>query len=327
MGMAAGHLTGGALDAGQASPMVSRLLAGRTLRRIRERRGLSREDAGQAIGIPGPEIIRLEEGRSGFMMRDVVGLCALYGVGDQTERVMLLELARWGNSPEWWHPYRDVIPPWFEQYLGLEQAASVIRCYEAQFIPGLLQIPGYARAVFALGHRNAPQREIERRLELRMRRQDILHRPEPAHLWAVIDEAALRRPIGGAQVMRAQLRHLIAASDMPHVTIQVVPFRLGGHPAIGGPVTVLRLPERQLPDMAYLEQLTSARYYCDQPSEPEYYRHTLDLLAIQAGRAGHPGAILSQILNGTEYRHAAPPPAPRPPREERQGASPRSPHH
>lgn len=175
--MAAGHLTGGSLDAGQASPMVSRLLAGRTLRRIRERRGLSREDAGQAIGIPGPEIIRLEEGRSGFMMRDVVGLCALYGVGDQTERVMLLELARWGNSPEWWHPYRDVIPPWFEQYLGLEQAASVIRCYEAQFIPGLLQIPGYARAVFALGHRNAPQREIERRLELRMRRQDILHRP------------------------------------------------------------------------------------------------------------------------------------------------------
>src|SRR6266851_1853334 len=285
---AAGNLRGGALDAGQASPMVSRLLAGRTLRRIRERRGLSHDEAGQAIGIPGTEITRLEQGRSGFMMRDVAGLCALYRVSDQTERVMLLELARRGNSPEWWHPYRDVIPPWFEQYLGLEQAASIIRCYEVQFIPGLLQTPDYARAVFALGRRNAPQREIERRLELRMRRQDVLHRREPPHLWAVIDEAALRRPIGGAQVMRAQLRHLIAA-DMPHVTIQVVPFRLGGHPAVGGPVTVLRLPERQLPDVAYLEQLTSARYYCDQPSEPEYYRHTLDLLAIQAAEAGHPG--------------------------------------
>ena len=251
MGTAAGSLRGGAVDAGQASPMVSRLLAGLTLRRLREGQGLSCEAAGQAIGVPAPEISRLEQGRAGFRMRDLVGLCTLYGVTDQIERVTLLGLARRANSPEWWHVYRDVIPPWFERYLGLEQAASVIRSYEVQFIPGLLQTREYARAVLALGHRNAPQRDFERRVELRMRRQDVLHRPRPVHL--------------------------------------------GGHPAAGGPVTVLRLPERQLPDVAYLEQLTSARY-CDQPAEPEYYRHTMDRLAIQAATAGHPGAILSGIL-------------------------------
>jgi transcriptional regulator with XRE-family HTH domain len=298
MGTAAGNRGHGILDAGQASPMVSRLLTGLALRRLREDRGLSHEQAGQAIGVPGPEISHLEEGRAGFRMRDVVGLCALYGVSDQTDRVTLLGLARRANIPEWWHPYRDVIPPWFERYLGLEQAASVIRSFEVQFIPGLLQTPEYAQAVLALGFPSAPRHDIGRRAELRMRRQDILHRKQPARLWAVIDEAALRRPVGGGRVLRAQLRHLIAVSDMPHVTIQVAPFRLGGHPAGGGPFTVLRLPGEQLPDVAYLEQLTSARYY-DHRAEPDYFRHIMDRLAIQAGPAGHSGAILSQILSGT----------------------------
>jgi hypothetical protein len=298
MGTAAGNPGHGALEAGQASPMVSRLLAGLTLRRLREGAGLSHEQAGQAIGVPGPQIDRLEAGQADFRMRDVVDLCALYRVSDQADRVTLLGLARRGNSAEWWHPYRDVIPPWFERYLGLEQAASVIRSFEAQFIPGLLQTRPYARALLALGFPSAPPHIIERRTDLRMRRQDILRRRLPTRLWAVIDEAALRRPIGGGAVMRAQLRHLIEASDMPHVTIQVAPFSLGGHPAAGVPFTVLRLPGPQTPDVAYLEQLTSARYY-EQHAEPEYYRHAMDRLAIQAEPAEHPGTILSQILSST----------------------------
>ncbi len=296
--MAGDWADGSGLEAGQASPMVSRMVMGMRLRRLRETRGLSYEDAGQAIRAPGSEIGRMELGRTGVRVRDVADLCTLYGVTDQIERTTLLGLARRANSPEWWHPYRDLVPGWFEGYLGLEQAASLIRSYEVQFIPGLLQTPDYARAVITLGHGDAPQREIERRVELRMRRRDALHRLSPARLWAVIDEAALRRPMGSRATMRAQLRHLISACDMPNVTIWVLPFRLGGHPAAGGPITVLRLPDRQLPDVVYLEQLASA-LYCDRPGERDYYRHVMDRLVIQAGSAGPAPAILSQILSDT----------------------------
>jgi hypothetical protein len=231
-------------------------------------------------------------------------LCDLYGVSDQIERATLLGLARRASSPEWWHPYRDLIPPWFTRYLSLEQAASVIRGYAAQVIPGLLQTPGYARAVITVGHggimRNggAAGEQAERQVELRMRRQDVLRRPQPVHVWMVLDEAALRRPIGGRAVMRVQLRHLISVCDLAHVTIGVLPFRLGGHPASGGPVTVLRLPDQQLPDVVYLEQLASGLYF-DEPGEGTFYRHVMNRLVLLAESAGPAQAVLAQILRET----------------------------
>jgi transcriptional regulator with XRE-family HTH domain len=275
--------------------MVSRLIVGMALRRLREASGFSREDAGQAIRAPVSKISRLEVGGTVARLREVAGLCAFYGVTDQAELAMLLGLARRASNTEWWHPYRDVIPAWFERYLGLEQAASVIRSYEVQFIPGLLQTADYARAVIVLAHGDTPGREVDRRVELRMRRQHVLSRARPPHLWVLIDEAALRRPVGGRVTMRAQLRYLLSACDIPHVTIQMVPFSLGGHPAGGGPIAALRLPDRQLPDAVYLEQLTSAQYP-GSPAEVEHHRHILDRLAVQARLAGSTPAILSGIL-------------------------------
>lgn len=286
---------GPAPDDQRIGPTATRLVLGALLRRLREAKGITREEAGEAIRASQSKISRLELGRTGFKLRDVVDLYTLYGVTDQAERATLLSLAREANTPAWWNEYGDVIPGWFEAYLGLEQAAHVIRTYEVQFIPGLLQTPGYAHAVIKLGHGHSSAREIERRLELRMRRQEILRRRHPPHLWVVIDEAALRRPIGGAAVMFAQLQRLIDLCDLPRVKIQLIPFRAAGHAAAGGPITLLRMPQPDLPDVVYLEQLTSA-IYPDRPDDVDYYRDIMNRLATQAEPPGETPGILREIL-------------------------------
>jgi transcriptional regulator with XRE-family HTH domain len=288
----------GVLDLRQAGPTVLRMLVGTQLRQRREARRVSRADAGEAIRCSHSKISRLELGRTGFKARDVADLLTLYGVEDEAERSSLLELARRANEPSWWHPYADVVPGWFESYLGIEQAASAIRGYEVQVIPGLLQTQGYADAVIRLAHGDAPELEIERRIDLRMRRQRILSRPEPVALWVVIDEAALRRPIGGAVTMRAQLTHLIEVAERPNVSVQVLPFAAGGHPAAGGPVTILRLPQGELSDVVYLEQLTSA-HYPDKEAEIEHYRHIMNEVSIQAARPDMTPTILRRIREET----------------------------
>jgi len=276
-------------------PTATRMVLGILLRRLRESRNISLERAGEAIRASQSKISRLELGRTGFRLRDVVDLYELYGVTDRAERATLLGLARQANTPGWWHVYSDVVPHWFEAYLGLEQAAGVIRTYEVQFIPGLLQTAEYARAVIRLGHHHCPEPEVERRVALRVHRQEILRRPRPPHLWVVIDEAALRRPIGGAAVMFAQLQHLIDLSELPHVTIQLMPFQAAGHAAAGGPIALLRLPEPELPDMVYLEQLTSA-LYPERRGDVDYYRDIMNRLATQAERPAATPGILRRIL-------------------------------
>ncbi|GLY78452.1 helix-turn-helix domain-containing protein [Actinoallomurus iriomotensis] len=289
--------TGAQLDEADRphGPTATRMVLGSLLRRLRESRGISRERAGEAIRASQSKISRLELGRTGFKLRDVADLCALYEVTDEAERATLLDLTRQANTPGWWHEYADVTPPWFEPYLGLEQAASVIRAYEVQFVPGLLQTPDYARAVIRLGHEDALRAETERRLALRMRRQEILRRPHPPYLWTVIDEAALRRPIGGREVMAAQLRHLIDMCEPAHVTIQLMPFRSAGHAAAGGPVTLLRMPEHQLPDVVYLEQLTSA-LYPDRREDVDRYLDVLNRLVTQAEPPDATPRLLREIL-------------------------------
>lgn len=274
-------------------PAVPRLVLGERLRKLREANFLSRGDAGEALKTSDVVIAELERGRRGFPQRDVRDLLTIYNVTDETERATLLELAAQTTLPGWWQAYQDVVPDWFHTYLGLEQAAGVIRSYEVQFVPGLLQTREYARAVIALGHPDAPQEEILRRLELRMERQRFLHSSRPPHVWAVIDEAALRRPVGGPGTMRGQLEHLIALCDLPHVTVHVMPFEAGGHAAAGGPVTVLRLPERELPDVVYLEQLIGATYPAE-AEEVEHYRKVIDRLVTEA----LPGSRTRSLLLG-----------------------------
>jgi len=270
----------GVVDYGQASPTVVRMLLGARLRRLRQAAGVTRDSAGSAIRASGSKISRLELGRTGFKQRDVSELLTLYGVGDDAERAVLLSLARQANTAGWWQSYSEVLPAWFVPYLGLEQAASLIRSYDVQFIPGLLQTPDYAQAVARLAD-GVSEADAEQLVALRMRRQQVLHRDRAPHLWVVIDETALRRPIGGRAVMLAQVDHLIRMSRRGNVTVQVMPFSAGGHAGVGGPMVLLRFPEGLLPDLVYQEQLDSA-VYLNKPADTVPNWDILNSLATEA---------------------------------------------
>jgi transcriptional regulator with XRE-family HTH domain len=272
-----------------------RILLGSQLRRLREHRGITREDAGYAIRASGSKISRMELGRVSFKERDVTDLLSLYGVEDPAERDALVDLARQANSPGWWHKYGDVLPDWFQVYVGLEEAASLIRSYELQFVPGLLQTADYARAVVRLGQRAADQAEIEHRLNLRLDRQQVLTKPNAPRLWAIVDEAVLRRPIGGPDVMRGQLERLIEAAEQPNVTLQVMPFEFGGHAAESGSFTIMRFPEFDLPDVVYLEQLTSA-LYLDKREDAERYTEVMELLSVESAPPERTAEILTRLV-------------------------------
>jgi transcriptional regulator with XRE-family HTH domain len=283
-----------------AAPMAARMWLGTQLRRLREEAGISREDAAAAVRSSASKISRIELGRTAIKTRDLTDLLALYGVSDEAEREGMLALSRHGSAPGWWACYGDAVPAWVKPYLGLEQAARLIRSYDVQFVSGLLQTPDYARAVFGLrggfsgsaGSDGSAGERAERQLAVRMRRQEILHRADPPHLWAVIDEAALRRPVGGTAVMRAQIEHLLEMNQLRHVNIQVLPFRAGSHAV--GPVILLRFAGDQLPDVVYLEQLTSASYPSS-PADLAYYWDMLNRLAIEADPPIASGMILDQI--------------------------------
>jgi transcriptional regulator with XRE-family HTH domain len=257
---------------GAGSPTVLRILLGARLRRLREAQQISPEEAGYAIRASHSKISRIETGRVGFKDRDIADLLTLYGVTDEVQRQEIRELAARTNFPGWWHAYSDILAGWFEEYVGLEEAAVQIRAYEAQFVPGLLQTEDYARAVILLEYSNP--KEINRRVSLRIARQAILSRPDPTSLWVVLDEAVLRRPIGGSRVMQAQLKHLIEMSQRPNVTIQIMPFTAGGHAAAGGSFSVLHFAEIDLPDMVYHEQLASAQYFDKQDVVARYLEVT-----------------------------------------------------
>jgi transcriptional regulator with XRE-family HTH domain len=279
---------------GGGGPTVLRLLLGAQLRRLRESKRISLEEAGHVIRASHSKMSRLELGRVGFKDRDIVDLLTLYGVTDPKEREALRALARKANAQDWWHDYSDVLPSWFEAYIGLEEAATRIRSYEIQFVPGLLQTEDYARAVTLLGHGNAPAEEVERRVSLRMARKPLLKGPQAPHLWVVIDEAVLRRPIGGPKVMRAQLEYLIECAAMPSVTLQVIPFQADGHSAAGGPFSILRFAEADLPDIVYLEQLTSA-IYLDKRETVDHYMAVMERLCLDAFPAEHSTDAISTI--------------------------------
>jgi transcriptional regulator with XRE-family HTH domain len=271
--------------------MVLRRLLGARLRRLREARGISPAEAGEAIRASASKISRLELGRVGFKQRDVADLLTLYGVTFPGERAALLRLADRASRPGWWHEYADVLPQWSELYIGLEEAAATLRVHETRFVPELLQTAGYARAALALSRPHASPAEIERRVGALMRRQRILRRADPPVLWALVDEAALRRPVGDREVMRDQMTALLDAVRGSGVTVQAVPPPHGAAAALAGSFALLRFTWPSLPDVVYLEQLTAAQYL-DKPADLEVYGRHLSHLSV----AAHPPDATEKLL-------------------------------
>jgi len=279
-------------------PTVRRMLVGAQLRRLRTEKGLSREQAGEAIRASEWKIHRLENGQVGFKDRDIADLLRFYGVTDPDEVAALVALAHQANAPGWWHNYGDVLPQWFRAYVDLESAAALIRAYEGQLVPGLLQTEDYVRAVIAGAHLDDRPDEAEQRVRLRLGRQALLEREDAPRLWAVVDEAALRRPVGGPKVIRAQLERLIEATTLSTVTLQILPFSASAHAAMVGAFSILRFPEPDLPDVVYVEHLTSA-IYLDKRSDVDAYMAVMHRLDIVSAPPQQTVEILSRILKET----------------------------
>jgi hypothetical protein len=265
---------------GRAGPSVRRLILGSQLRRLRERSGISCAEAGYNIRGSASKISRMETGRISFKERDVEDLLTLYGLHDPEERAQLLALVAQSRQTGWWHRYNDRMPKWFEDYVGLEEAAARIQNWELQFVPGLIQTEEYARAVFEHGHPRAGADSVDRMVELRMRRQKVLEGTHPPRLWMVIDESVLHRTFGHRAMLKRQIDKLLELSDLSHISLQVIPFSRSGYVAEGA-FSILRFAEAELPDIAYIEHLTGA-LYLERLDEIEVYGRAFDRLVVDA---------------------------------------------
>ncbi|MFE1848000.1 helix-turn-helix domain-containing protein [Streptomyces sp. NPDC014603] len=271
------------LDRPEPAPTLLKMLVGVQLAGFREDAGLAQEQAARAAGFSAAKLSRIEsgKGRRPPTEADVRTLLKLYGTDDY-EASVLLKLLRRAGEPGWWQRYdKRLMPEWFDRLVGLQEAAATIRTFEIQYVPGLLQTADYTRAVVERGLPNASSGEVRRRVELRMRRAELLQRPGAPQLWAVIDESVLLRVLGSAEVMREQLRHLLAMAERPNVTVQIVPLSVTNASAPAIPVTYLRFGGLDLPDVVYLEHIRSANFLEDR-DETEEYRIALDRLADEA---------------------------------------------
>lgn len=245
-------------DQGHSPVLQARRLA-QELTRRREAAGLSREEVGQRLEWSGSTLFRIETGRSKPQPRSVRELLELYGVAN-AEKDGLIQLARDARQPGWWHSFRDVLPDPYQVFIGLEAGAETVRTFEPLMVPGLLQTEDYAHATIRGGPQELDHEEINRRVQVRIARQEILARPYRPRLWVVLDEAVLHREVGGPQVMKAQLLHLIAMAEQGRTTIQVVPFKAGAHAGTTGPFVVLDFEEATDPTVVYLESLPEGLY-------------------------------------------------------------------
>nr|WP_202489779.1 helix-turn-helix transcriptional regulator [Streptomyces sp. SID8381] len=261
---------------------------------LRERAGLKREEAARVLRVAPATIRRMEMAEVALKIPYLQLLLKAYGVPDD-EAEAFVQLAEDANRPGWWQRFHDILPGWFSMYVSLEGAASLIRSYEPHFVPGLLQTEDYARGVLESGAvgQTSPE-DIERHVALRMRRQELLTRPDAPRFWVVLDETALRRPVGGPEVMRAQIDKLLEATKLPNVTLQVAPFSSGPHPGTYGPFVLFRFAMPELPDMVYSEYLTGA-VYLDARSEVATHLEVMDRMAAQAATAHRTKEILRDL--------------------------------
>jgi transcriptional regulator with XRE-family HTH domain len=276
-----------------AGPTVLRILLGTQLRRLREARGITAQEAARAIRASESKISRIELGRNAFREVDIADLLTLYGITDLDEREQMLTLASQANQPGWWHRYQDVLPTWFQSYIGLEESAESIRSYDSQFVPGLLQTEEYSAAVLDLGEFSLE--ETDRLVFLRKERQRRFTTGS-LRLWALIDEMALRRPVGNPALMRAQLEYLLEISDRPGLTLQVTPYPGGASYLVPGSFSILKFATADLPDVVYVEQLTSAMYL-DKRLDVEQYTAALDKVCATSTTHEQTKAFIRALLD------------------------------
>ena len=261
------------------NPTVRRRRLGQELRRLREIKGMTAEEVADRLLVSQSKISRLENGRRSISQRDVRDLCGVYEVADHRVVDSLMQMAKDSRQQGWWHAFGD-IP--YSVYIGLETDAESLRVYEPQVVPGLLQTRSYAEALINGALPEAPPSDIEKRVNVRARRQDRVNAPEhPLRLWAVIDESALRRLVGGKQVMIEQLEHLIEQSQLPHVTVQVLPFEMGAHPGINGQYAILEFPDAADSSVVYIEGVTSD-LYLEKANDVQRYSVMYEHLRAQA---------------------------------------------
>ncbi|WP_329255441.1 helix-turn-helix domain-containing protein [Actinoallomurus sp. NBC_01490] len=235
------------------SPTVRRRRLGMELRRLREASGLMIEDVAKHLECSMSRVSRIETGKSVARIRDVRDMLDLYKVGDAAQREQLLTLAKDAQQRGWWTEYESVLSAGLDTYVGLEASAASLRTFQTHLVPGLLQTEEYARALIKVGRPTESPDNIDRMISLRQRRQAMLADAGTLELWAVLDEAVLRRPIGGVTVMRAQLARLLEADELPSVTIQVLPFARGAHPGLGGAFTIIGFPDPTDLDVVYVD--------------------------------------------------------------------------
>lgn len=288
----------------EGGPTVLRLVLGGHLRRLREASNITTEEAAKVIRASRSKISRLEMGRVGFKDREITDLLRLYGVTDEIERHQFRELAHKANNPGWWHDYSDILPNWFEAYIGLEMAAAEMWIYEVQSVPELLQTQDYSRAVTPWDHGAMSSKEIDRRIHLRTIRQDkFLGRSNPPSLRVVLDEALIQRQIGGPEVMRDQLKHLVEIAKRPNITVQVLPLETNTDSAEGS-FKILQFGDFDLPDIVYVEQLTSA-LYIDKPQEISVYRRVMERLRARAYSPNHTIMFLQKLIAARDRKDPA----------------------
>lgn len=267
--------------AANVNPTVRRRRLGQELRRLREDRGMTAEEVADRLLVSQSKISRLENGRRSISPRDVRDLCGVYEVQDRKLVDSLMQMARESRQQGWWHAFAELSPS-YSVYIGLETDASSLRVYEPQVVPGLLQTQAYATAVIAGALPEITDEEMASRVQVRLRRQQrIWDERNPLRLWAVVDESALRRTVGGPAVMAEQLRTLAESSRLPHVTLQVMPFAAGAHPGVNGQYTIMEFPEASDSTVIYFEGGTSD-LYLEKPHDVQHYSVIYEHLRAQA---------------------------------------------
>ncbi|MFE9022195.1 helix-turn-helix domain-containing protein [Streptomyces sp. NPDC007808] len=265
--------------ASNVNPTVRRRRLGQELRRLRELKGMTAEEVAERLLVSQSKISRLENGRRSISQRDVRDLCGVYEVEDHRIVDSLMQMAKDSRQQGWWHSFGD-IP--YSVYIGLETDAASLRVYDPQVVPGLLQTKQYAEALIAGALPETASTEIEKRVQVRMRRQERISTEEnPLRLWTVLDEAALRRVVGNRSLMRDQLEQLVEQSQLPHVTVQVIPFDMGAHPGLNGQYAILEFPDAADSSVVYIEGVTSD-LYLEKANDVQKYSVMYEHLRAQA---------------------------------------------
>lgn len=278
-------------------PTVRRRRLGSELRRLREARAIKLEEVADQLGLAASTLSRIETGKAPTKTAYLTSLLEMYGVTDPGQRQILIDMAREGHRKGWWAVYDDVLPTGFGIYVGLEAEASGLRIYETQVVHGLLQTADYAKAVLREVHKRDSPEQVQRLAELRMKRQELLDRGDPPDLWLILDEAVLRRPMGGPEVMREQLNRVAEASQWPNVTLQVLPFSSGAHPALCGPFSIIEFPERSDPDVVYVDSW-GGPIYLEKDRDVRACAEAFDRLRAAAMSPGDSAALASKLAGG-----------------------------